>query len=109
MLIPVSNPRESRHRAHCHQRLDQPLPARRHDRHVGLAESGQRVDHERDQIIRADPNGYTLEQVFDGLDVTVNSRVSSDLFFYGGVGLGGAGSTTAARARTTRRRFRPSP
>ncbi len=30
----------------------------------------------RNEIIRADPNGYTMEQVFDGLDVTVNSRVS---------------------------------
>ena len=30
----------------------------------------------RNEIIRADPNGYTMEQVFDGLNVTVNSRVS---------------------------------
>ncbi len=42
----------------------------------------------RNEIVRAGPNGYTMEQVFDGLDVSVNSRVSSDLFFYGGVGLG---------------------
>ena len=42
----------------------------------------------RNEIIRADPTGYTMEQVFDGLDVSVNSRVSGDLFFYGGVGLG---------------------
>ena len=42
----------------------------------------------RNEIIRADPNGYAMSQVFDGLDVTVNSRVSSDLFVYGGVNLG---------------------
>ena len=42
----------------------------------------------RNDIVRAEPNGHTMEQVFDGLDVTVNSRVSSDLFLYGGVSLG---------------------
>ena len=42
----------------------------------------------RNEIIRADTNGYAMSQVFDGLDVTVNSRVSGDLFFYGGVNFG---------------------
>ena len=42
----------------------------------------------QNDIVRAEPNGYAMEQVFDGLDVTVNSRVSSDLFLYGGVSLG---------------------
>ena len=42
----------------------------------------------QNDIIPAKPNGYTMEQVFDGLDVVVNSRVSGDLFVYGGVGLG---------------------
>ena len=42
----------------------------------------------RNDIVRAEPNGHTMEQVFDGIDVTVNSRVSSDLFLYGGVSLG---------------------
>ena len=38
----------------------------------------------RNDIVRAEPAGYAMEQVFDGLDVTVNSRVSSDLFLCGG-------------------------
>ena len=42
----------------------------------------------QNDIVRAEPNGYTMEQVFDGLDITINSRVSSDLFVYGGVSLG---------------------
>ena len=42
----------------------------------------------QNDIVRAEPNGYTMDQVFDGLDVTVNSRVSGDLFVYGGVSLG---------------------
>ena len=38
--------------------------------------------------MRAEPSGYTMNQVYDGLDVTINSRVSSDLFVHGGVSLG---------------------
>ena len=41
-----------------------------------------------EQVSLAEPIGATMEQVFDGIDVSINSRVRSDLFFYGGVSMG---------------------
>ena len=40
------------------------------------------------QILLTDQLGRTMDQVFDGIDVTVDARVSSDLFVYGGVSMG---------------------
>ncbi len=43
---------------------------------------------QQNEIRLADQLGRTMEQVYDGIDVTINSRVSSDLFVYGGVSMG---------------------
>ena len=42
----------------------------------------------QNEVILADQLGASMDQVFDGIDFSINSRVSGDLFFYGGVSVG---------------------
>ena len=42
----------------------------------------------QNEVLLADQLGASMEQVFDGIDVSINSQVSGDLFFYGGVSVG---------------------
>lgn len=43
---------------------------------------------EQNEILLTDQLGRTMDQVYDGIDVTISSRFGSDLFFYGGISMG---------------------